>query len=1203
MKLHGILRYEVAGQLRRPWPWLAFGVLLVFAFSNARSGFVPVTLPQDFILNSPFVITSITVISCSIWLLVAPAIAGEAGARDVHTGMHPLVYTSPISRFEYIGGRYLAAFLLNAFVLLAVQAGSLLAVLVPGVAPEIVGPLRIDAYLRAYLFIALPNAAIATSLQFTLALLSGRAMASYLASVILLVLAYPVAVILYFPLGQPGLARLADPIGVIAIMNEMMLRWTLVEKNVRAFTLEGPILWNRLLWLATALAVLAVLHRSFRFSHRTAAALPFARLWRRADGPAGTSAGARPSDSGPGGRSIEVPEVEPAFGPGIRLRQAAAIASASFGTMAKNPAGLFLLVAFPMFLVLVLLVELEHWSVPLVPRTGYILSRYLTGDLLRPDNYWMIVPLLIVYLVGELVWRERDARVDEALDTTSVPAWVPFLGKFAGLALLLALVMLLVMAAGILVQVIRGHHEHQPGLFVAVLFGLQLPTWLLFAALVFLIQVVVNQKHVALIVTFIVYLGLILAPLLGIEHNLLVYGGGPAWSWTDIRGFGASLAPWLWFKLYWAAWALLLLAGTGLLWVRGRERGVGARLRLARGRLTGAAAGVALTAIGLIAVLGGIVYYNTNVRNVYRSAADRLEQAARYERRYGRFDDIPQPRVTATSVRVEIHPERGAASFTGSYRLRNDHPVSIDSVHIEEAPGMRTRVSFDRPAREVLADGELRHSIHRLDTPLAPGDSLTLRFDVAYERRGFTNGGAGSAVVPNGSYFTDGALPVIGYQAARELTGADDRRAHGLPRQVTFPAPDDVHPDVEPGGGTAFEAIVGTDIDQVAVAPGELRRTWIEGGRRYFHYASDIPITGSSLFFSADYAVERDRWSDVDVSVFHHPAHAANVDRLLRGARAAMEYFSAEFGPYPYRFLQLIEQPSSGLGMGVDGSGVVTVLEGALLLAPEGDGLDVVGEIIAHEIAHQWWGVQLRHAYAEGAIVLSESLAWYSAMQVIRNEKGAEALRRFMSFMRQPNPWPQIRTGLPLLRAMDPYAGYRKGPFALFALGEYIGVDRVNAALATLLRKHAAGSAPPATTLDLYRELAAATPDSLKPLLHDLFEVNAFWTFDTREIAAEPIGGGAWRVTLQVEARKVVADSAGRETEVPITEPVDIGVFAAAPPGEVLGSPLYLRKHALIGGRQTITVTVTGRPAHAGIDPYGLLDWEEGDNIERIELE
>ena len=97
--------------------------------------------------------------------------------------------------------------------------------------------------------------------------------------------------------------------------------------------------------------------------------------------------------------------------------------------------------------------------------------------------------------------------------------------------------------------------------------------------------------------------------------------------------------------------------------------------------------------------------------------------------------------------------------------------------------------------------------------------------------------------------------------------------------------------------------------------------------------------------------------------------------------------------------------------------------------------------------------MQLKPAWAEGGGVISESLAWYSAMQLVKNVKDREALRRFMSFMREPNPWPPIRTGLPLLRAMDPWANYRKGPYAMHALSEYVGEDRVNGALRTLVEK------------------------------------------------------------------------------------------------------------------------------------------------------
>ncbi len=227
-------------------------------------------------------------------------------------------------------------------------------------------------------------------------------------------------------------------------------------------------------------------------------------------------------------------------------------------------------------------------------------------------------------------------------------------------------------------------------------------------------------------------------------------------------------------------------------------------------------------------------------------------------------------------------------------------------------------------------------------------------------------------------------------------------------------------------------------------------------------------------------------------------------------------------------------------------------------------------------------------------------------MKVVENARGREHLRRLLSFMRQPHPYPQIRRGEPLLRGLDPYLSYRKGPFALYALSEYIGEERVNGALRRLIEVHGSGEAPLATTLDLYRELQAVTPKSLQYLLHDLFEVNTYWELEMERATAEQTGEGAWQVTLDVRARKVVADPAGVETEVPIDEWVEVGVFAPAGEGEELSEPLYVQKHRIRSGQQTITVTVPRKPVGAGIDPYHVLDWEEGeddDNIEGVEIE
>ena len=77
------------------------------------------------------------------------------------------------------------------------------------------------------------------------------------------------------------------------------------------------------------------------------------------------------------------------------------------------------------------------------------------------------------------------------------------------------------------------------------------------------------------------------------------------------------------------------------------------------------------------------------------------------------------------------------------------------------------------------------------------------------------------------------------------------------------------------------------------------------------------------------------------------------------------------------------------------------------------------------------------------------------------------------------------------------------------------------------------------------------------------------------------------------------------ETEVPMDEGVEIGVFAPTEQGGELSEPLYVQMHRIRSGEQTITVTVPRQPVLAGIDPYHLLDWEEradDDNIEGVEV-
>ena len=133
--------------------------------------------------------------------------------------------------------------------------------------------------------------------------------------------------------------------------------------------------------------------------------------------------------------------------------------------------------------------------------------------------------------------------------------------------------------------------------------------------------------------------------------------------------------------------------------------------------------------------------------------------------------------------------------------------------------------------------------------------------------------------------------------------------------------------------------------------------------------------------------------------------------------------------------------------------------------------------------------------------------------------------------------------------------------------------------------------------------------------MRDLFEKNTFWELETERATAEQTPAGIWRVTLDVRARKVVVDEAGVETEVPMDDWIEVGVFAVPEKGETSDQALYMEKHRIRSGRQSLTVIVPrpayaegsgavspklregGKPTRAGIDPRHLLsDLGEIDN-------
>jgi ABC-2 type transport system permease protein len=1204
----GIVRFELAYYLRRISTWVYFGIFFLLAFlliHLAGGAWDSVQLAVggsggNIHVNSPYATAQLSGVLSIFGILVTAALVGHAIVRDFETGTYPLFFTTPVSRGAYLGGRFTGAFLVNALVLSSIPLGLAFGSLMPYLDRERFGVFRAATYLQPFVVFILSNLFLTGAIFFALAALSRRMLPNYVGGIFLL-LGYLMSSSYMEDLENEKLVGLLDAFGLGPY--ELMARyWTPAEKNTLLIPMDGLLLGNRALWMGLAALILILAFVRFRFSSE-AREIRFGR--RRASASAAVAGEEEPLPTG-----LALPVSHPSYGWATQWAQFRSIARGSFWSIVRNRYFLAIVSGGVLYMFLMSSLMNEMYGTTVWPVS------YAVLEILGP-NFWIFLLVIITLYAGDLVWAERDARINQVVDATPMRDWVPLAGKWVGLALMVVVLQAVVMLTGMLVQLFQGYTNLEPGLYLTSLFGLDLISLLLLSVLVMLIHVLANHKYVAhlIVILFLVFTGFM--PEMGFEHNLYRYNSGGTGMYSDMNAFGPFLERFFWLKGYWIGWAILLAIASNLFWVRGQETGANWRIRLARQRFRAPAAAAATVAGMMILGLGGFIFYNTNVLNPYRTSYESEVLRAEYEQQYKRFEGIAQPRVTGVDLRVELYPARRHATVAGHFRLRNRTAEPIDSLHLVLAPEADVRaISFSRPAERVLNDERHGYHIFALDSPLQPGDSLRLDFEMAFGVEGFANQERQLELVENGTFFNSGILPSFGYDPNGELASDDTRRKHGLqPKERVAPLEDTaavrnnyISRDAD---WIDFAITVGTSPDQIALAPGYLQREWTEGGRRYFRYEMDSPILNMYSVLSARYEVARDRWSPsadsgqaVVIEVYHHPGHEYNVARMIDAVKKSLDYYTREFGPYQHRQMRIVEFPRYQT-FAQSFPNTVPYSEGIGFIARVKDAeedVDYPFYVTAHEVAHQWWAHQVIGGNVQGSTVMSETLSQYSAMMVMEEEYGRGQIRKFLGYeldqYLQGRAFEQKKE-LPLLRVEGQgYIHYNKGAVVMYALRDLIGEDAVNGALRAYLEEVQYQEPPYTTVLDLYAHLKAATPDSLQTMLADLFEHITLYDNRVREATAAEAGEGRYRVTLAVEARKLRADSLGNESEVPMADYVDIGVFAAdSTDRQRLGEELYLRKHRIESGQRSVTVEVAGEPARAGIDPYHkLIDRNRGDN-------
>jgi ABC-2 type transport system permease protein len=1209
-----ILRFEIGYHLRRPSTYLFFVMTLLLGFfSIASEQFLSTTGPVA--RNSPAQLALIMTILTAIAQVITTALVGTAILRDVQLKSHELLFTTRVTRLGYLGGRLTGSTIVMILIYLGIPLGALLGTAMPWIDPTKLQAFRAASYIQPTLVLMIPNVVFISALFFAVGALTRNQLAIYVQGVLLLIF-WEWTSRLLTDLDRRTLAGLMDPFAVTTL--ELATRyWSVAERNSRLIPVTGTLLWNRVLWLGVAAILTAITFAVVRLEAEPRR-FGFGRR-RRAVADAPDAA----ASATPRAETLAAPAVTLDFSPAMRIRQ----------TLGEGWFTFRMIVRENTFRAIVLIGFIN------VMRGGWYFTRQ-RGSVLWPvtslmlqatrDGIFLFVLILTTIYAGDLVWRERSLRADGIVDALPVPTSVTLIGKMLGFAGAMTLVMMVSIFGGVVMQTVQGYYHYEPGLYLSTMFGVVFPNVIQLTLLAFLVHALVNNKYIghAIMIGFFVLNQV--AQSWGLESVMYQYGFLPDYIYSDMNRYG-HYAPFLqWVLGYYTALALALGVVAYLFLVRGADETWGLRWRTARARSRDVRTRLVGVGAAVLAVaMGGFVFYNTAVENEYVNAKALDQRRAAYERDYRRFRGMDAPKVVGVRVRADLVPEARHVALQSVYRLVNKSGRPLDTLLAsvstvlgaqsptgEFRPGKLYHVDslvWNRPTTVLVADTARGVYFYRLATPLAPGDSMTLAFGGHFTPEGFPNARPNNDIVANGTFLNSSYFPSLHYDEGVEIADDDKRREQHLAPRPRARLIDDpvglrtnaLSPDAD---WIQFDAEVSTAPDQIAIAPGYLQGERTENGRRVFTYHMDVPMLDFYSIQSGRYDVRRDQYKGVAIEIYYHPGHEFDLDRMIDATKRGLDYYSASFSPYQFRQYRIIEFPQYA-NFAQSFANTVPFSEGIGFIhrVQDPDALDLPLFVTAHELAHQWWGHQVVPADVQGASMLVESLAEYSALTVMERRYGASHAQKFLRYELDAylnGRRNERKKEMPLMLVENQqYIHYNKGSLVFYALRDYIGEDSLNAALRRFVHDKAFASSRYPTTKDFLPYIRAVTPDSLQYVIHDLFETITLYDNKAVTATAKQRADKQYDVHLTFDAKKFRSDSVGNMTEIPVADYIDVGVFGAAEPGNKLGKPLAVRKVHVTQGETAIDFVVPERPLKAGIDPYNkLIDRTPEDNVMAVTI-
>ena len=1140
--------------------------------------------------NAPYVIQTYYGVMSLISLLMTTAFMNATANRDFQYGMYQFVFSSPIKQRDYYFGKFIGAATISVIPLLGVSVGCLIGPFMPWVQPERYGEIIWSGHIQGLLTFGIPNTIIAAVLLYVLAVQFRSNIVSFIGAMLILVL-YVVSSGFTQDIEKEWLANILDPFGFRpeAIIAKYM---TVDEKNLHAVPLVGALLFNRLMWTGLSLVLLFVFYFRFSFNTRKEKVkkeVPEAGLTAKP-----VSAEKSLNPDAPGMCKWQTLWYL------IRFETKAII---------KNPTFIIIVIIGLMNLVGSFTSFTGRYGVDQYPVT------YDIVDAIRGSFYLFLIAIITFYS-GVLVWKERDSKIDEILDSTPIRAGLMFSSKLIAMLAATAFVICCSILMGIVAQVLFGYYRFQLDVYFKSLLVLDMLSFAYLIAIALFFHYIINNRYIAYF-AFIAFMivNQFIWGLFEINSNMLKYGGTPSVTYSDMNGFGPFIQALTWFNVYWIIFSVIVSLITYTFFIRGKEQEFKYRLRTAFVSVKSNKTALFIF-IGLFAVCGSFVYYNTNVLNTYDTSKESENKSVEYEKTYKKYENLVQPRYFKLNYIINLMPYQRSMTANIEAWARNISDKPINEIHFT-MPQISDSIQITIAGSKIKTrDNRLGYRIYSLDASLQPKDSILIRIDLWKLSKGFENEVSFTQLTQNGTFFNNtDILPSIGYNSQGEISDKNKRVKLKLPKRIRMPKLDEK--DMTARGNTYFtfdsdwvevNTTISTAPDQIAIAPGSLIKSWEANGKKYFSYKLDHKSYNFYSFISARYEVARKKWNGIDLEVYYIKPHAYNVPNMLNSLQKSLEYYTSNYGPYYHKQCRIIEFPRyAGFAQAFPGTmpysegiGFITDLRKVTK-----EDIDQVFYVVAHEMAHQYWAHQFCGAHMQGSVMMAESFSQYSALMVMEKEYGKDKMKKFLryemdGYLRGRSS--EFEAERPMMLTEDQgYIYYQKGSVVMYYLKEMIGEANVNQALRSLIDSLAYKEPPYAISTDALRAFRKVTPDSLQYLITDLFENITLFSNRVTEVKYTKSGDG-YDITLKTSSEKFRADTLGKETPLPMADYVDIGVFAEPTNDKNLGKALVMKRVKITSKENTFIFHTSEKPYIAGIDPNNyLIDRQPEDNLKKPE--